>query len=121
MITAQQLRARRTASNKYWRRIRAERAALGLNSRGGVPQKKSYRLIGQGGHVLHGRARKNKYQQLMREQRYAAGLTATGKRPQRAHAKRGLILLTPLETDFRLFRSLIGSTPATNWEVIERV
>ena len=58
---------------------------------------------------------------MIREQRYAAGLTAEGNVPQRPHPKRGLILLTPLETNYRLFRATVQTGQTMDWDRIERI
>jgi hypothetical protein len=107
----------RAASLRYWRRVRAERAALGLNSRGGIPQKRKWSLTFRG-NELHGVRRKTKRQQLMREQHYAAGLTSLGTKPQRANAKRGLVLLTPLEHQYRQLRATMIVPAVLNFESV---
>ena len=45
----------------------------------------------------------------------AAGLTAHGRRRRKGRA--GLRLLTPLETNYRLFRELVPIAPSPNWEI----
>lgn len=107
----------RMASNRYWHRVRAERAALGLNSRGGIPKKKKHSLT-LNHFELHGMARKVRLRQLVRAQLYAAGLTALGTFPKRAHPKRGLVVLTPLERDYRQLRAAIPANELMTWDSI---
>ena len=42
------------------------------------------------------------------------GLTTRGSKPKR---RRGLVLLTPLESDYRRFRESISGQPSANWDI----
>ena len=104
----------RGASKRYWAKQVAAFRALGLTTRGTVPKYTLHKFESSGG-TPHGIFRKRIRQRLYTEQLNARGLS------KRGNPKRGLILLTPLETDYRLFRATVPAAPTMDWDQIERL
>lgn len=103
----------RGASKRYWDKQVAAFRAAGLTTRGTVPKYTLHKFESSGG-TPHGIIRNRIRQRLYTEQLNARGLT------KRGNPKRCLILLTPLETDYRLFRATVPAAPSLSWEVISR-
>ena len=87
------------ASLRYYYRKKAERAALNLTTRG------TPRVYELHEFNAHGRRRAN-----LRARKYVARLNAAGL-TRRGNPKRGLILLTPLESDYRRLRANVVVPP----------
>lgn len=104
----------RGASKRYWEKQAAAFRALGLTTRGTV-RKYTLHKIEFRGVTAHGIFRNRIRARIYTAQLNARGLT------KRGNPKRGLILLTPLETDYRLFRATVPSAPTMDWDRIERL
>jgi hypothetical protein len=104
------------AARRYYYKQKAARAALGLTTRG-TPRifERHHIPLANGRGQVHGQPRAN-----ARARIYTARLNANGF-SSRGNPKRGLVQLTPLETNFRIFRAAIPAAPASNWENIERI
>ena len=104
----------RAAQKRYWHKQAAAFRALGLTTRGTVRKYTLHKIEAHNG-TVHGI-----YRNRIRARIYTAQLNARGL-TKRGNPKRGIILLTPLETDWRLFRATVPSAPSMDWDRIERV
>lgn len=99
-VISRRRRQLRAASNRYWRRVRAERRQQGFTTRGTAPKYELHQLF-----HLYGRKRKTARQRIYRARLADQGLTNLGK------PKRGLVPLTSLDRAWREVRAGIAVPP----------
>ncbi len=100
-LSPKRIRQLNAAAMRYYWKRKAEFAARNLTTRGTARIYELHRL------AAHGQHRRN-----LRSKIYTARLNAAGL-SKRGNKKCGLVLLTPLESQYRMLRSLIQIPPVS--------